>query len=150
MNNSKKIAIITIIIITIILIITMAWYLPKKNPENNKDTKSLLSDNITDHDADIDTKMPYMFYYFSSPKCVHCKKFNPIWTQLEKRLEDINNIALKKINVNDPKNTELVDYYNIKSMPTLILVTPDKTIEYEGDRDLEYLYDFIVKNYYDV
>ncbi len=149
MKNSKKIAIITIIIIVVVLIVVI-WYLKKSKTKNNKDTKSVLSEIMSDNNKDDDNRMPYMFYYFSSPKCVHCKKFNQIWNELEKRLEDINNISLKKINVNNPKNTDLVDYYNIKGVPTLILVTPEKTIEYEGDRNLEYLYSFIVENYYDV
>lgn len=53
---------------------------------------------------------------FYASWCYPCKVLSPILDEIEKEL----NIDIEKINVED--NDEYVEYYDIKSVPTLILI----------------------------
>ena len=44
------------------------------------------------------------------------------------------------------KNENLAFYYNISAYPTIILVTPNRNIEYSGDRTVEDLQQFVIKH----
>jgi thioredoxin 1 len=54
------------------------------------------------------------FLYFSAEWCGPCKTFGPVMDELSKT------ISVEKINVNE--NTELSNQYNIRSVPTVVLV----------------------------
>ena len=60
------------------------------------------------------------FLYFSAPWCGPCKMFSPL-------MEDISaTMAVEKINVDE--NQELASKYNVRSVPTVILLENDVEI----------------------
>lgn len=79
-------------------------------------------------------------YYFYSPACIHCQKFKNTWDQISKKFNTIS------IDVTNPKNNKLVSKYNIVNIPTIILVSPNKTIIYKGNRSYNDIYNFIKNN----
>jgi len=89
---------------------------------------------------------PYTLYYFHSPRCSACQNFNHVWEQISNRLKRMNGIFIHKVDVTRPENENLTFYYNVSQLPTIILVTPDRNIEYNGDRSPEDLHKFIVSN----
>ena len=89
-----------------------------------------------------------IFYYFTNPDCGYCKKFNDQFNAFLNKIQNANipNLTIAMIDVNDPKHSRLVGYYNIRNTPTLILATPEKIIEYDGQRTPDSLYNFIATN----
>ena len=89
---------------------------------------------------------PFVLYYFSAPGCGACTNFDPTWDQLVKRLGGVNGLSAQKIDVTKQENENLSFYYSITQTPTIILVTPDRNIEYNGDRNVDELYRFVLGN----
>jgi len=67
----------------------------------------------------------------------------PDWNKLANNFEDIPDLSLKPIDTSLPENGDLTFYYNIKAFPTLILVTPDRHIEYDGNRTVPDINNFV-------
>ena len=89
---------------------------------------------------------PFVLYNFYSPNCGHCKNFTPAWNEVADKLKGITGISVRAIDASKPENENLAFYYNITGYPTVILVTPDKNIEYSGDRSANDLHQFVVTN----
>ena len=89
---------------------------------------------------------PYVLHYFYSPKCKHCMNFTPVWKQVVSTLKQhgFNNIAFREIDITKPENENLIFYYNVNTVPVVILVTPNQIIEYTGERTPDDFYNFVV------
>jgi thiol-disulfide isomerase/thioredoxin len=87
-----------------------------------------------------------LLYYFYHPRCQHCVRFMPTWKELAEKLSNLHQLTTKMINVSDPVNENLVFYYNVTAYPTIILVTGNGNIEYNGDRTIIDLYRFVSSN----
>lgn len=88
----------------------------------------------------------FTVYYFYSPKCGWCQKFTPIWNDIVNNLNNNNNIKFLAINAENTNNENLMFYHNVNKFPSIIVVTPNKNIEYTGNRTYNDLYDFILKS----
>jgi len=89
---------------------------------------------------------PFILYYFFSPSCSHCKRFTPNWQQASEKLKAIKGLSLRTVDSTKAENENLTFYYNITAFPTVILVTPDKNMEYTGNRSPDDLYNFAATN----
>jgi protein disulfide isomerase len=82
---------------------------------------------------------------FYAPWCGHCKSLEPKYEELGKKLKNVESVVIAKIDAtaNDyPKDFEVSGY------PTIFLVPAKKgakPIKYEGDREVEPMYQFIKK-----
>lgn len=85
--------------------------------------------------------------FFSAEWCGHCKDFKPTWKKLVKDMDKPkynNKIILQ--NYDNEKDKEIFKKYNIKQFPTILLKFEDGTTkEFEGDRDVPSLKNFINK-----
>lgn len=88
----------------------------------------------------------YILYYFYNPGCHFCKTFNPSWSELVERLKGYRDLETRAVDVTKPENENLAFYYNISKYPTIILVTPEKNIEYNGTRSTNDLHNFVLSN----
>lgn len=85
---------------------------------------------------------PSLLTLYYSPGCGHCQDFLPIWdgdATDEKSLKFALNkqnvqVNLRKINVNDPANSELANEKKITGVPTLILTKDGQDIEFKNER----------------
>ena len=84
---------------------------------------------------------------FYAPWCGHCKRLKPTWDQFEK-----NNLdhKIKILSLNCDENHELAEKHHISGFPTIKylpqgLATPENTLEYDGDRSMESLTEFLHK-----
>ena len=121
--------------------------LPLKSEEipttQNNVIYKLVRDNF--YQEVIDNKKD-IFVKFYSPYCPHCTKLAPIYEELGKKfykIKDYIRIAEFNIAEND------FDYFQIKGYPTLIFWRGGNKyehIEYIGDRNLDDMINFIVKN----
>ena len=76
--------------------------------------------------------------YFYMPECGHCKKFNPEWEKLQKMVDDKRApMTLNKVDGTDDANKDLVNQYNVKGFPTIILEFGNKSSVYNGERTAE-------------
>ena len=92
----------------------------------------------------------FTLYNFYGPRCGWSQKFMPDCAKLVQSFGDIPDISLKAIDATLPENENLAFYYNITGYPTIILVTPDRNIEYSGDRspaDLEHFVKSVMATY---
>ena len=89
---------------------------------------------------------PFILYYFYNPNCGACKKFSPTWNEVANKLKNAPGISVRAIDNTKPENERLSFYYNITRTPTIIFVTPNKNIEYSGERTADDIYNFIITN----
>ena len=88
----------------------------------------------------------YILYNFYSPKCPHCRNFSPVWKDVTDKLNSNKRLTTRGVDVTIPENEHIVFYYNVSSLPTIILATPDRNIEYTGDRSTNDLINFVSKH----
>lgn len=86
----------------------------------------------------VDNNKILLLYYL--PTCGHCKEFMPVWNNIKSGLP----ITTKEINCSE--NNELCNRDNIEGVPTIRLVTSNKVIEYDGNRDYENIVNFVKNN----
>jgi len=73
--------------------------------------------------------------YFYMPECGHCKKFNPEWEKLQKMVDNERApLTLNKVDGTDDANKDLVNQYNVKGFPTIIIEFGNKSTVYDGER----------------
>ena len=78
-------------------------------------------------------------FLFKAEWCGHCKNFKSTWNKLQTELK--NTIEFVTYDADEHKN--IIEKYNIQGFPTLILHAGDKAIEYNGQRDIASLKEFI-------
>ena len=79
--------------------------------------------------------LPTLFDFYA-PWCGPCKAMDPTIEALKTKFE--GRLEVKKVNVDD--QPELAKFYNVRSIPTLILMAPDEKLRMIGGRpsiDLE-------------
>ena len=64
--------------------------------------------------------------------------------EIVSKLKGINGISAQVIDITKPENDNLSFYYNVTLTPTVILKTPDKSIEYAGSGTSDDLHNFII------
>jgi thiol-disulfide isomerase/thioredoxin len=99
---------------------------------------------------------PYVLYYFYSPNCVYCKNLKPIWDNVATTAKNITikdnktgvtyPLITREIDTSLPANESLASYYNVNAVPVIILVTPEKTVEYNGAREQTAIESFVTSN----
>ena len=132
MNNifnimkKNKVVMILVIVILVILVISIINY-------NKKDTIQVLKKN---------NKGKIMLFY--ADWCGWSQKFLPIWNEFIKECDKLN-IPYETIECTD---NEICSNgkYNIEGFPTIILEVDDNIIEYNGDRTIRSMLDFVSLN----
>jgi len=73
---------------------------------------------------------------FYAPWCGHCKKLEPIYTQLAEELKDVKNLVIAKMDstANEVEGVEVRGYPTLKFYPKDGKKAP---VDYDGERDLE-------------
>ena len=85
---------------------------------------------IQDDDKSILEDKCYLLFYFTASWCGPCQKIKPIIEEISKRVDDK---ILKVCKIDIDNNSDLVDEYNITSVPTLILIKEKNIIDsYSG------------------
>ena len=81
---------------------------------------------------------------FHAEWCGYCKRFMPTWKKAKSTLQN-NNVVLKDFEADD--NADIMKANNVNGYPTLKLFKSDgEVVNYEGDRSLEDLQEFINEN----
>lgn len=83
---------------------------------------------------------------FYAPWCGHCKKFDPEYVSLAKKLKDEKNLVLAKI---DATANDSPSQFEVQGFPTIYFAPAnkkDEPIPYKGNRDLDDLERFMESN----
>ena len=91
-------------------------------------------------------KKNYTLKYFYMKSCKFCNDFNPIWDDL---IKDINVDTVKYDISENAEGIKQAELYKVKGAPTIILADNNNeknSIEYEGNRTVADIKDFINKN----
>ena len=86
----------------------------------------------------MDSKKPTL-YLFKANWCGHCKNFKETWNSLGKKYN--NNINF--ISYDADKNQKAIKEWNVNGFPHLIARTGTNAKEYNGDRDVNSLVNYI-------
>ena len=114
--------------------------IPKEQKEVFKVVGNTFMKDVIENDKDV-------FVKFYSPHCGHCKKLEPTYIELGKRFEKLKDyVRIAEFNM--LANT--LEYENINGYPTLLFYPKGKKnqkgIQYNGDRSLNDMTNFIVRN----
>jgi len=128
--NSKNV--ITIILGVIVLILFVRKIFSYETP----DTSLAAFDNLSETPK---------FINFNTTWCYWSKKLAPTWEELKTAMsgKDIEIVDLK---CDIESNEELCARYQIEGYPSIKLIQGNNIIDYEGDRSLEDMKNFINSN----
>lgn len=73
-----------------------------------------------------------IIYNFNTEWCGYSKKFQPIWDEFSKKMN--NSIKVMDIKCDDDSNKELCNRYDIPGFPSVVLVQNDNVTNYNGPR----------------
>ena len=90
------------------------------------------------HDEEI------VLYLFFTHSCPHSQLFLPTWYRIKNRCP--SHIKVDEINCLDSSKKYLCSNFNIKGVPTVLIVKGSQIIEYTGDRSEEDLIKFLKLN----
>lgn len=65
--------------------------------------------------------------YFYTNWCGHCQRFTPFFQSIVTNPKIDKNFTIAYINADEPKNRNLTQMFNIKSIPTVYILKNDKS-----------------------
>jgi len=83
-------------------------------------------------------------YNFNTAWCGYSVRFQPVWDEFSKIVANTNVNAID-VKCEKPENKELCNKYKVPGYPSVVLVTSDDVINYEGPRTVEALLAFANK-----
>ena len=84
------------------------------------------------------------FIKFYAPWCGHCKRMEPVWTELYQRNKGKFNVA--KVDCTSDEGKALCSQFKVKGYPTVKLLNMDgKAYNFRRQRSLESFEDFVLK-----
>ena len=104
------------------------------NRENFQDTNTAVPEG-----NDINMALFYADW------CPHCQKVKPLWRKLTKKMnnKEVNGKTVHIIMVHCPDKEEVCKANDISVYPTIKCISKNKSQEYDGERTLNGLTDFI-------
>ncbi len=86
--------------------------------------------------------------FFYADWCDHCQNSKPIWNQIQKDI-DFQKFDLNFVDIDgeNEKNSKLLNHYNIKEYPTIILERNKKKYYFDANLEAETLMKFLTSVY---
>merc|ERR1719240_999265 len=102
----------------------------------------VLTDDTFDELVSVTTGQQYdWFVKFYAPWCGHCKHLAPAWEKLAKNIEE-SGMDVKVGKVDCTEQSATARRFEIRSYPTLLMLSRGNIKRYDGPRDETKLYEF--------
>lgn len=96
----------------------------------------------------LSIKKGLSFVKFFAPWCGHCKRLAPTWDELNKKFIANDNVNILKVDCTLEASKQLCNEQEIEGFPTLYLYRDGRKItEYNGSRNLDDLYEYVLTQY---
>ena len=87
---------------------------------------------------------PMVFVKFYAPWCGHCQSMAPAYSAIAERMKDLDNgVPIAKVDAT--VESELGEKFGIEGFPTIKLFKNGETIDYQGEREEDEMYDWLIK-----
>ena len=87
------------------------------------------------------------FVKFFAPWCGHCKRMAPTWEQLAAKFVGREGVKIAKVDCTVAEAKDLCSAQEVQGFPTMyIYKNGEKVTEYDGNRSLEDMFDFVEKH----
>jgi len=106
----------------------------------NTDRQVLNTDSNNNKIADSNNNKTKI-YNFNTSWCGYSVRFQPVWDKFADSFNDPN-IDVIDVKCDDDNNKDLCQKYDIPGYPSVVKVTSNKVIDYEGPRTVEGLINF--------
>ncbi|EZA46629.1 Thioredoxin domain-containing protein, partial [Ooceraea biroi] len=104
--------------------------------------------SLTPDTFKLSIKKGLSFVKFFAPWCGHCKRLAPTWDELNKKFIANSNVNILKVDCTLEASKQLCNEQEVEGFPTLYLYRDGhKVTEYNGSRDLEDLYEYVLTQY---
>lgn len=133
------------IVIFIIILVSIALYI-SFNIKNKTNLDKLVDVNELAYKSDdFNTNNTTVIYMFYTDWCPVCIRASPEWDKFVSKIESKDKIKHQKINCESDKieHTKLVEKYNIKAYPTILLLHKGTVYEYTQQVTSENLLKFV-------
>ena len=100
-----------------------------------------MATNLIQWNSNINLDNDSIFLIFSQVWCPPCKALAPVLDQVDKM---ITNNSLKMCKIDCEDHPDLAHRFNIRSVPTMILVHRGKVTNYNGPRDNHSIYNWLM------
>jgi protein disulfide-isomerase A1 len=116
-----------------------AYYKSEPIPETNNEPVKVIVGNSFEDMVVNSNKFVLLEAY--APWCGHCKKLEPIYTELAEKLSGVEDLVIAKMDATANEHPSL----NIQGFPTIKLYKPghSEPVDYHGDRSLSDLLQFL-------
>lgn len=115
----------------------------KKEEEKGKAPVVILTADTFDNSISRD----YTLIKFYAPWCGHCKHLAPTWDQLAVKMVSNPSVKIAKVDCTENDNRPLCSKEGVSGFPTIFLYHDgEKVTEYEGNRSLDDMANFIKTN----
>uniref|UniRef100_U5ER38 Putative pretaporter n=1 Tax=Corethrella appendiculata TaxID=1370023 RepID=U5ER38_9DIPT len=114
--------------------------------ETDKENASVVL-HLTKGDFDHAIQNGVTCVKFYAPWCGHCKRLAPTWEQLAQKFIGHNVVKIGKVDCTLENNKELCTEQEVNGFPTVFIYkNGEKVSEYNGNRSLDDLYNFVSKH----
>lgn len=112
--------------------------------KNDGPVKTVVGNN---YDAIVNNVENDVFLELYATWCGHCKKLAPIWEKLGEKYADIKGITIAQMEATENDLPPSASY-QVSGFPTLKLIKAktNEVVDYNGDRSLEDMIEFLEKN----
>jgi protein disulfide-isomerase A6 len=100
-----------------------------------------LKNNNSGSNTNDDTKNT--LYLFKAEWCGYCQRFKPTWNALQN--DPIISKSVNFVTFDSNEHKKEMEQYGIQGFPTIMLKNKNKVIDYNGDRNIEDIKNFITK-----
>lgn len=105
-------------------------------------------DYIENNEFDDAKEQKSNLLFFYADWCDHCQNSKPIWENVKKDTNFLEfNVNFVDIDGDDEKNEHLLEHYDIKEYPTIILDRNNKKYIYDAQLESETLFKFLSSVY---